>query len=116
VLEDSDADRLYFAKGLPREWVASGDEIKIEGAPTRWGRVTLNMKADRTKQNVQANVQLAQAGSPQEVQLKFRLPKKNALRAVTVNGEKANFGGPHGDTVIFATKKEKNFDVVAQFA
>jgi hypothetical protein len=37
VLEDSDEERLYFAKGLPREWVASGKEIKIERAPTRWG-------------------------------------------------------------------------------
>src|SRR2546428_141968 len=24
VLEDSDAERLYFAKGVPREWVVSG--------------------------------------------------------------------------------------------
>jgi hypothetical protein len=115
VLEDSDEERLYLGKGLPREWVASGEEIRIEAAPTRWGRVGFAMKADPAKQAVQANVRLARAASPEEVQVKVRLPKKNALKAVTVNGENARFGGPHGDTVIFATKGGKNFDVVVEF-
>ena len=42
VLEDSDEDRIYFGKGLPRNWVASGKEISIEQAPTRWGRVSFS--------------------------------------------------------------------------
>jgi hypothetical protein len=115
VVEDSDEDRLYFGKGLPREWVASGEEIRIEGAPTRWGRVSFTMKADVAKAAVHATVQLARAGSPQEVQVKVRLPKKHALRAATVNGKKAKFGGPHGDAVIFSTENHKNFEVVVEF-
>ena len=115
VLEDSDEDRLYFGKGLPREWVASGEEISIEGAPTRWGRVSFRMKTDPAKPAVHSHLQLARAGSPEEVQVKVRLPKKNALKAATVNGEKAKFGGPHADAVIFATKGRKNFEVVAEF-
>ena len=115
VLEDSDEERLYFGKGLPREWVASGEEIRIEGAPTRWGRVSFTMKADVGKQAVHANVQLARAGRPEEVQVKVRLSKKHALKAATVNGEKARFGGPHGDAVIFATGNHKNFEVVVEF-
>jgi hypothetical protein len=46
VLEDSDEDRLYFGKGLPRDWLASGTEIVIDRAPSRWGRVSLKMIAD----------------------------------------------------------------------
>src|SRR5262249_24661059 len=115
VLEDSDADRLYFGRGLPRQWVVSGEEIRIEGAPTRWGRVNFTMKADVGKQAVHANVQLARTGSPEEVQVRVRLPKKHALKAATVNGEKAKFGGPQGDAVIFATGNHKNFEVVVEF-
>jgi hypothetical protein len=37
VLEDFDEERLYFAKGLPREWVASGEEISITGASHAMG-------------------------------------------------------------------------------
>lgn len=32
VLEDSDDEKLYFAKGPPRECVTSGKEIKIQQA------------------------------------------------------------------------------------
>jgi hypothetical protein len=73
------------------------------------------MKRDRSKPAVHANVRLARAGSPQEVQVTVRLPKKNALKAVTVNGEKAKFSGRHGDAVIFRTQNQKNFDVVVEF-
>ena len=56
VLEDSDEDKLYLAKGLPRDWVISGKEIKIERAPTRWGRVSMTMAASPRTKNVKAIV------------------------------------------------------------
>src|ERR1041385_7537099 len=62
VLEDSDEDRLYFAKGLPREWVISGKEIKIERSPTRWGRVTMSMIADLSSKNIKATLELERLG------------------------------------------------------
>ena len=43
VLEDSDAEILYLAKGVPRAWVASGKPIQIQKAPTRWGRVSISL-------------------------------------------------------------------------
>ncbi|HEX6802962.1 MAG TPA: Tat pathway signal protein [Terriglobales bacterium] len=116
VLEDSDDDRLYFGKGLPREWVASGKEIRIGQAPTRWGRVNFAMQADPAKQNVRGIVSLAREGAPKEIQVKFRVPKKNVLRAATVNGQPAKFTGVHGDTVVVSTDGRKQFEVVARFA
>ena len=60
VLEDSDEERLYFGKAVPREWLAaSSDErpIGIERAPTKWGRVSFNMT--RAADTVTARVTLA---------------------------------------------------------
>jgi hypothetical protein len=33
----------YFAKAVPRVWLASGKPIRISQAPTRWGRASLEM-------------------------------------------------------------------------
>ena len=44
VFEDSDESRLYFGRGIPRAWIASGKPISIEGAPTRWGRVDYRLE------------------------------------------------------------------------
>jgi hypothetical protein len=108
VLEDSDEDRLYFGKGLPREWVASGKEIRIEQAPTRWGRVNFSMSG------AEARVELARAGAPRELQVKFRLPVANALRSTTVDGQPARIGGLHNDTVIIETGNRRSFVIAGK--
>jgi hypothetical protein len=114
VLEDSDEDRLYFAKGVPRDWVASGKPIRIEQAPTRWGRVNLNLVSRPATKSVVATVDLARAGAPKEVQVKLRVPKQMPLRSVTVNGRAAEISGKDKDTVAIATGSEKHFEVVGQ--
>ena len=116
VLEDSDEDRLYLAKGLPRDWVASGKEIGIEQAPTRWGRVNLKMSADTAARKARAQVTLARPGAPRELQMKFRLPSRYNLKQAKVNDRPAKLGGQHGDTVIFPTGNEKQFEVTIDFA
>ncbi len=115
VLEDSDDERLYFAKGVPRDWVASGKAIRIEQAPTRWGRVSLNLAARPATKSVVARVELARAGAPREVQVKLCVPKQTPLRSVTVNGRPAEIRGRRNDTVVIATGTQKQFEVVGQF-
>jgi hypothetical protein len=112
VLDDSDADRLYFAKGVPRDWVASGREIRIDQAPTRWGRVNFKMVAKPADKRVVATVELARAGAPRELHVKLRLPIQSPLETVTVNGRQASIGGLHNDTVVISTGSEKHFEVV----
>lgn len=114
VLEDSDEDRLYFAKGVPRDWVASGQPIRISAAPTRWGRVSLDLAARPASKSVVATVELARAGAPKEIHVKLRVPAANPIQSVTVNGRPAKLSGPRGDTVIIATGNEKRFEVTGQ--
>ena len=116
VLEDSDEDRIYFGKGLPRNWVASGKEISIEQAPTRWGRVSFSMTANPAGKKVNVKIDLAKASGVKEVHLKLRLPEHNALQRVTVNGHAVELSGASRDTVIFPTGGEKRFEVVGEFS
>lgn len=116
VLEDSDDDRLYLGKGLPREWVLSGKEIRIDQAPTRWGSVNFKMTGDADAQRVTATVRLSRAGAPKELHVKFRLPAQHTLQKVTVNGEIAKIGGVHNDTAVFASTGEQHFALIAEFS
>lgn len=111
VLEDSDADRLYFGKAIPRRWVASGQPIAIDQAPTRWGRVNFSLASQPGKQ-VTAHVELARAGTPSEIQVKLRTPKDTPVRRVMVNGRPATLSGPAGDTVVVSTGTEQRFEIV----
>jgi hypothetical protein len=116
VLEDSDAERLYFAKGVPREWVMSGKPVRTEQAPTRWGRVSMNLVSQPATKSVVATVELARPGAPREIHVKLRVSKQTPLRSVTVNGRAAQLSGKHGDTVVIATANDKHFEVVGQLS
>jgi hypothetical protein len=115
VLEDSDEEKLYLAKGVPQDWVASGKEIRIDRAPTRWGRIGFKLIAMPAEKRIVASVALAHPGSPKEVHLKLRLPAQNKLVKVSINGRAANLSGPHNDTVIVQTQNESRFEVVGEF-
>jgi hypothetical protein len=116
VLEDSDEDRLYLAKGLPRDWVASGKEIRIDQAPTRWGRVNFSLVTRPELKTVVARVELARAGEPKELQVKLRLPARNQIRSVSVNGSSAKLDGLRQDTILIDTGRERVFEVAGQIS
>jgi hypothetical protein len=114
VLEDSDEEKLYLAKGVPREWVASGKGIRIEHAPTRWGRVSFGLVARLGTKSIVGQVELSGARVPKEVHFKLRLPLQSQLHSVTVNGQSATLAGAHRDTVIITTRNENKFEVVGR--
>jgi hypothetical protein len=116
AIEDHDEDRLYLAKGVPRAWVASGKPIRIDQAPTRWGRVSLHLQNRSQSKSVVATVELARAGAPKELHVKLRMPLDSAVKTATVNGRRAVIGGVHNDTVIIQTGNEKHFEVVGLYS
>jgi len=116
VMEDSDDDKLYLAKGVPREWLASGKDIGIEQAPTRWGKVSFNLVAKPAATTVVAHVELSGARTPAEVHLKLRLPLAMSVQSVTVNRYAAKLQGPHNDTVVIPASGEKRFEVVGRLS
>lgn len=113
VLEDSDDDRLYLAKGVPRDWLGSGKEISIHQAPTRWGRVSMKLQFTPGEKKIAATVELAHPGLPKQVHLKLRVPVDCKLQSATVNGHPVNLTGTQHDVVIIETRSEQHFDVVA---
>ena len=116
VLEDSDEDRLYLAKGMPRTWVGSGSEIGIDHAPTRWGRVSFALQASPDTKAAQGNVEFFGTKPPAEVYFKLRLPAHSSLRFVTVNGSDLDEGNIRGDVIVIKTEGIKKFDVLAKWS
>jgi hypothetical protein len=113
VFEDPDAERLYFGRGLPRAWVASGKPIGIEQAPTRWGRVDYQL-APQGENRLVATIGLAPQGHlPEELHASFRLPPGKSLAQLAVNGRAVAPAGRHGDAAVFATNGLRRFEVVA---
>jgi hypothetical protein len=115
VFEDSDADRLYFGKGVPRDWTLSGKPLRIDQATTRWGRVNFNMTGSPQSKSATATVELARGAAPQELHVKLRPPAGMMLDRAIVNGRPATIGGLHRDTVVVPVRNDRRFEIRGQF-
>jgi hypothetical protein len=115
VLEDSDDERLYLAHGIPRSWVASGKEISIKQAPTRWGGVSLSLAAQPERKAIRAMVEFSGPETPREFELSLRVPRGSRLRAATVNGGSAELTDVRKETMVVRSGREKEFEVNARY-
>lgn len=85
--QELDVDKLYLGRGVPRGWLATGKEISIKQAPTRWGRVDYSIQAGG-EGSVTAKVKFGEK-VPKEFEVKLRFPKGSKVGSVTVNGKTA---------------------------
>ena len=116
VFEDSDADRLYLGKALPRDWVSSGHEIAIDSAPTRWGHVDYRLTAKAPNQLLATVSLQGTKAAPAEMHVKFRLPADKSIQSVTANGKPVEITGSHKDTAAIKTSGAKHFEIVASYS
>jgi len=113
VFEDSEEDRLYLGRAIPRAWIATGKPISIDGAPTRWGRVDYSLET-RGSQLV-AGIRLQEKSvPPKEIHVSFRVPGAKSLRSVTANGHAVTIGGKHNDAAMVTTNSQLSFEVIAE--
>ncbi|MEE7548717.1 Tat pathway signal protein, partial [Xanthomonas sp. Kuri4-1] len=85
VSEDGEGEQLFLGRALPRQWLASGQEIGIDQAPTRWGRAGLALRADVAAGTVSGEVTLP-AQVPKAAWLTLRVPAGTQLREVRLDG------------------------------
>jgi hypothetical protein len=83
VFDDSDGDTLYLARAVPQAWLATGEPVALDSAPTRWGRcaVSLHQQGNR----LFASVTLPAATSPKDIWLTLR----GVRGAVLIDGQSA---------------------------
>ena len=116
VFEDSDADRLYIGKALPRDWVGSGHEIAIAATPTRWGLVDYRLAAKGSNQLLATVTLQGSKAGPAELHVKFRLPAGKSIHSITANGKSVELSGPHNDTAAIKSGGAKHFEVLANYS
>lgn len=113
MLVSEDKDTLCLGRALPRKWIASGQAIGIEEAPTRWGRVHYKL-THRAENQLVANVKFLESRSlPEKVQVSFRIPEGKSLTGLAVNGRTIPPGGRHKDIALFSPEGARSFEVVA---
>jgi hypothetical protein len=116
MLVSEDEETLCFGRALPRKWIASGEPIAIEAAPTRWGRVNYRLEHRGENQLVAAIHFLETHRQPENLRVTFRLPEGKSLASMAVNGKPVAPGGRSKDAALIAPQGMRSFEVAAKMS
>jgi len=87
--------RLGFA--TPKRWLEDGKTVKIEGAPTAFGPVSLTMESHLTRGEVIASVKMPERNRPAKTFLRVRVP--DGWRVIAASAGKQRFEADAKGTV-----------------
>ena len=78
---------LLIGQATPRAWLADGQRIAVDRAPTYFGPVNLRVHSAAATGSITARIEfLSDRPRPTRIRLRLRHPDKAMLRSVTVNG------------------------------
>lgn len=85
VFEDPMEETLWLCKATPREWLAQGESLSVQGAPTRWGTVDISLSSSIEEGNVAGTLTLPEGA--EKAVLRLRVPGGKKLCSLKINGE-----------------------------
>jgi hypothetical protein len=88
ILVHSTPGLLHLGRAMPREWLATGQEVCITSVRTHYGEVSARwIAAGLTEGRLILEAEVGPGPDAPRFLARFRHPARAALAAVTVNGE-----------------------------
>lgn len=115
VFEDPQSPVVWLAKGAPREWLADGQRMNVNGAPTSWGRIGFTIDSHLGQGEVKADVRLPAAPFAASVKLRLRAPEGKRMHTVTVNGQSWKAFDATEESVTLPSKMSGKVSIVASY-
>ena len=115
VFEDSSGQTLHYGRAIARTWLASGQSIGIEQAPTRWGRTSLALQ-QAGDGAISGHVLLPQHAVPETIWLHLRGPAGQHLAEVLLGGLPAAAADLQAEAVRVRGQPGQRIAIRARFA
>jgi hypothetical protein len=86
LIRELDDSSLLLLGATPRQWLADGEQIAIERAPTYYGDISLTVDSHAGSGTLTAGVETPKRVPMKRLIVRFRHPEAKPMRSVTVNG------------------------------
>jgi hypothetical protein len=78
---------LLLLGATPRRWLADGQQIAVERAPTYYGEISVTVDSHAGSGTLTARIEIPKRRPMKRLLVRFRHPEAKPMQAVTVNGE-----------------------------
>lgn len=79
-------NQLLLAQAVPQHWLADGKRVEVDGAPTRFGKVSYTIDSHVGEGRIAIELDPPKRNPPEEIVLHLRHPAGKPIRAATANG------------------------------
>jgi len=86
MLLREDGDALWIGQAIPRPWLENGKEVRVENAPTLFGKTAYSIQSENNAREMTVNLDPPAESPPRRIYLRLRQPDHRRIRSVLVNG------------------------------
>lgn len=115
IFEDPEADILWLAKAIPREWLTNGKRVAVKAARTTWGRIDFSIESHMKRKTITVKLQLPANGLSAETRLRLRAPNEVQIRSVVVNGKHSTQFDSVNETLSIAPRTGGELNIVVHY-
>ena len=112
VFEEPASQRLWLAKGAPRNWFEDGKYISVSNAPTRWGKVGFVIQSQINTGQIRLQVTLPSKAPEGGIKIRLRLPDGQRLGSVTWDAKAWNQFDPEQETITLPEASKRRIELV----
>ena len=87
LIRELDDGSLLLLQATPRKWLADGQQIAVERAPTYYGEVSMTVDSHAASGLLTASVEMPKRRPVKRLIVRLRHPEAKPMRSVTVNGQ-----------------------------
>jgi hypothetical protein len=115
LIRELDDGGLLLFQATPRRWLDDGKRIKIQRAPTYYGKLSMTMESQAASGQLRAEIDPPGAADLRTLLIRFRHPNCKPMRWVTVNGREWGRFEPAKEWVRIEAPFQRHYAVTVNY-
>jgi hypothetical protein len=115
LIRELDDGSLLLLQATPRKWLAEGQQIAVERAPTYYGEVSMTVDSHAGSGSLTASVEMPKRLPTKRLIVRFRHPEAKPMQSVTVNGQSWTGFDVQKEWVVIDKPLEQRYVIVTRY-
>lgn len=114
LIRERDDDTLILLQATPRKWLANGQQIAVENAPTEYGDISFTVNSRENATRLTAEIDTPDR-SPKSLLLRLRHPDARTIQSVTVNNRYWRDFDIQKEWIVIQNPNQEHYSIVAKY-
>lgn len=115
LIEDPPDGTLILAEATPRKWLANGNVIEVQHAPTRYGPLSFLIRSEAASGRITAAVEMPDRTNPKVLIVRLRHPQSKLIRSISINGKSWSGFDTSKEWVRIESPDQRRYVIVARY-